>query len=484
MCSRASVWIYASACLALQLLCLLWLKSRGFLAISDDDYSRVVIAQQFADSPRIDPSATSWLPFPFWLNGAFMLLFGATLEIARLSATIWSLACTGLLFAAIYTSGLNRLLTAAVCLACVLLPSSLWLAAATVPECPTAVLVTISALSLMHPLRSVMRLMGAFALFAATASRYEAWPVALVFCAWCLYDYMSSTTRSQSGAAQPRSAWPAIISVAFPCLWLLHGAINHKNAFFFVKRVADYKRALGDDLPDFMQLLGGYPRALMMSEPLPIVLVVLLVISRWRRGEPELTVVDPASDLRSSLTRGGSVIVAQLAFLMIGAAQGGAPTHHPERALLSIWMILLVGAGLVLSRLRHANALSIGFFILIISSHGLQPWAQRINESRARSSEEAVGRRLKADAPNAPVALSTDDFGYFSIMAAAANPRRFSVLADHDPRKSAAQAPLEPWLKRPNHCLFVVSDQRDVVGSELVYRDGALTLRRAQACAN
>ena len=48
----------------------------GFDHISDDDFARVTIAQTFASHPKVDPSGTSWLPFPFWAMGAAMLLFG------------------------------------------------------------------------------------------------------------------------------------------------------------------------------------------------------------------------------------------------------------------------------------------------------------------------------------------------------------------------------------------------------------------------
>ena len=37
------------------------------------------IAQQFAHAPRVDPSGTSWLPLPFWLSGASMMVLGSGL---------------------------------------------------------------------------------------------------------------------------------------------------------------------------------------------------------------------------------------------------------------------------------------------------------------------------------------------------------------------------------------------------------------------
>src|SRR5262245_35515505 len=42
----------------------------GFRAVSDDDFSRVVLAQQWALKPHLDPTGSSWLPFPFWIYGA------------------------------------------------------------------------------------------------------------------------------------------------------------------------------------------------------------------------------------------------------------------------------------------------------------------------------------------------------------------------------------------------------------------------------
>ena len=38
----------------------------GFRAVSDDDFARVVLAQQWAAHPTLDPTGTSWLPVPFW----------------------------------------------------------------------------------------------------------------------------------------------------------------------------------------------------------------------------------------------------------------------------------------------------------------------------------------------------------------------------------------------------------------------------------
>ena len=63
-----------------------WVLSRGFSHVSDDDYARVAIAELFAHAPTLDPSGTSWLPFPFWLTGAAMMAFGRSLGTASVVA--------------------------------------------------------------------------------------------------------------------------------------------------------------------------------------------------------------------------------------------------------------------------------------------------------------------------------------------------------------------------------------------------------------
>ena len=52
----------------------------GFRAVSDDDFARVVLAQEWAHAPRLDPPGTSWLPVPVWIYGA--LVGGASLDAA------------------------------------------------------------------------------------------------------------------------------------------------------------------------------------------------------------------------------------------------------------------------------------------------------------------------------------------------------------------------------------------------------------------
>src|SRR4051812_25970635 len=81
--SKSKLWYDFAFLAVLKALVSAVVLASGFRAVSDDDFSRVVIAETWAHDPRFDASGTSWLPFPFWLNGAFLHVFGRSLDVAR-----------------------------------------------------------------------------------------------------------------------------------------------------------------------------------------------------------------------------------------------------------------------------------------------------------------------------------------------------------------------------------------------------------------
>ena len=205
----------------------------GFRAISDDDYARVVIAQRFVDAPTLDPSGTSWLPLPFLIQGVAMAASEPSLEVARAVSFVLGVLSALLLWRAATFIGLSRSAAVLAAILACALPYSARLAVATVPEAWTAALVVFGAASAARGLPE--RWWGAVALLLATLSRYESWPVAAVFCVTCAWD-----------ARRSRAFWgPAAVAGSGIGAWLLHGVVRHGDALFFVRRVADYRRALG-----------------------------------------------------------------------------------------------------------------------------------------------------------------------------------------------------------------------------------------------
>src|SRR5688572_28807016 len=169
----------------------------GFVAVSDDDFARLVIAQRFSAAPSFDPSGTSWMPAPFWVYGGLMTVFGRSIGVARAIAFALGIASALVLLVAARWLGASRGGALAGALLCALLPHAAWLGVATVPEAWVSSLTVLGLSSLSTTndrsrLRSPpygrtdrRRLVGGLALLVATWSRYEAWPAAAVFVGYC-----------------------------------------------------------------------------------------------------------------------------------------------------------------------------------------------------------------------------------------------------------------------------------------------------------
>lgn len=439
--------------IVLELVIFSWVRTAGFLAISDDDYARVVISQNFAASPTWDPSGTSWLPFPFLHQGTAMMLFSASIEFARAWAFICACVGTLLLYEAARRWQLRVGLAFAAAAAGALLPDSIFLSAATVPEYLTAALVVFALTTLGAPESDRLGpSLGGLCLLLAAASRYEAWPVACVFASLRIWD-----------AYRTRSLGPLLsagIALFFPLLWLLHGIIGHGNAFFFVKRVVDYKVALeggasnGDGA-------AAYLKALLLAEPEAILVTAGLaglaaIKSHALKGD--------GSWLRAWLP----LIVMGLV-LALGAVGSGAPTHHPERALLPIWLLLVLTSASLIER-AHLSWKEAALPVIVGLGLGLSLRGSDVFERERftdRRKEEALGKRLLALAgPSAPIGLQMDDYGYFAVMAAAGRPHRFEVFDTHDPRAQvAAHSPLDRY-RDDGGCVFVVPARQPQAAAE------------------
>jgi hypothetical protein len=402
----------------------------GLIALSDDDYARVTIAQRFAASPRVDPSGTSWLPFPFWLMGTAMKLFDSSLDVARLVTAMLAVAATWLLFAAGRVWGFSHrraLLAAALA---TLTPAAALLGSVSVPELPTAALALFAVVTATAPDRGTARhraplLVGA-AMFAATLSRYEAWPVAaaLAVVVW----------RRQHGVRLWKRTALAALPLLGPTLWIAHNRIAHGDAFSFLGRVSSYRAALGP-VPGngpwiyLVGLIGGSP-AVMLA-------LVLLIATSLRQPDRE--------GGRRNLARfgaWGAVAAALLVFLLAGQFAGGAPTHHPERALLVIWLLATFAVVDLAFSVRARAWLAVPVALLLVFDYR----STFADGGIVRANEERVGEQLRALVPRGErVFAATSDYGYFAVMAAFGRPTDVA-LDPHDPRSTSNATLLrDPW---------------------------------------
>jgi len=391
----------------------------GFVAVSDDDFARVVIAQRFAQAPALDPTGTSWLPLPFWLYGTAFAAFGPDLAVARALGVLLGALSILAVFQAARWLGAGRLGALAGALAAATLPWSAWLGAATLPEAPTAGLLVLGMASLgSEDVRR--RTIGAGAVALACLARYEAWPVAAAFAAFTALD-----ARRRS----PALFGAAGLGVLPIGLWLLHGAVRHDDALFFWKRVAGYKQALGGTggtalraLDPFLELFASAPWVWLAS---PVLFVV-------GRQAPE-----SLAPLRRYL-RGAVSCLLLVSFLSIGELGGGAPTHHAERVLLPVWYFACIAMGHALeavTRERRREPLFWGGVTLVALLHLASGRVAGPRDFARRDAELDIGdaaRRVGAPA----LVVDTPDFGYFAVLAAFGRPLGSEPLDDRDPRRA------------------------------------------------
>jgi hypothetical protein len=392
----------------------------GFRALSDDDYSRIVIAQSFAEAPSLDPSGTSWLPVPFWIYGTAFALFGSKLAVARVVATGLGILSVLLVWGAARLLGAPRKGAFAGALLAAAFPYSAWLGVAAVPEAPTAALILFGAATLAKK-DLVFRTLGAFCLAVACFSRYEAWPVALAFSLVNGVDAFRQRSKKLAAAS--------LLALGSIALWLLHGVFVHHDAWFFVARVTAYRSALGGADAALPERLLRYPLALLRFEP-ELALLALLSLFAARPSE------------RRRYLRVGVVLSSLLVFTVVGELRGGTPTHHEERVLLALWFAFAVVAGdlgtLALSKLAPARrllALAAVFFAaaaLLLGRSSLAKVAGFSDRAREVSIGEAARRVVGAGAER--LAIACDDYGYFAVMAGFGAPSRSATLASHDPR--------------------------------------------------
>jgi hypothetical protein len=303
-----------------------WILHLGFSHVSDDDYARTVIAERFARSPTLDPSGTSWLPLPFWLEGGAMMVFGRSLATARgVAVTLGALAVAPV-YVAMRAAKVPRLAAVLATVFGMLAPWDAWLAVATVPEGWSGALIAAAAVTV--PLRHA-RPWGALALLVASLSRYEAWPVCGVLALAAVAEPFRSARSPRRGAEAASSLVPAAIALAGPLLWIGWNAHAHDGPLHFLTRVTTFRQATALGATSSETKLFEYPRALITGSSELLALAAVGGVL----GLPD-------KDYRRRWAAAAAPVAVMIGFLVYGAARDAAPTHHPERTLTAVNWVL------------------------------------------------------------------------------------------------------------------------------------------------
>jgi hypothetical protein len=410
----------------------------GFDHVSDDDYARVTIAQAFAHRPRMDPSGSSWLPFPFWALGAVMAVFGRSLAVARGASIVLASLAALLPYLALRSTGSTRPRALAAVAFAMLSPWSVWLGAATVPESFTASATAAAAIALGAAGASPRARVGfALALLAACLSRYEPWPVAAV-----LAIVLAARARRERDMVSLGIA--GVVAIG-PLLWMAWNLHAHGDALHFFARVSRFKQALGEGSTDPLAAVLLYPRLLVTTRP-DVVLAFGCALVAARaflvRAEVRARWLVPLG-----------CAAAQMLFLAYGNARDGAPAHHAERALLGTTLVLAAVAADVLvqaaplARARGRGA-TMGVAVLVLGAWAFTTVRALGNVPGSGAAEDRApqivrGRALRAEGAG-PIVLTPCAYEHFALIAAYGAPE----LVDTRPTTSMAVVPTCPAVER------------------------------------
>jgi hypothetical protein len=406
---------------ALKLVVSAFVVATGFQGISDDDFARVVIAQGYAHAPSLDPSGTSWLPLPFHVTGLAMRAFGTDLAVARAVSVVLGVLSIVLVHRAALLLTKDRQSALAGAAIAAVLPWSARLGVSAVPELPVAALTLFGLATLARPTARGV-LLGGGSLLAACLSRYEPWLVAVP---WAFFVV---TTAGVSRIARFGAAALAFLG---PFAWSAWNLRAHGSLFHYVDRVSAYNEAV--DQSGVATRAVGYVFATFRAEPelfLLLGFVAYQIFSvRGRRGwMPFLPFRRPAFIL-------GFLFVA----LTVLSLRGGAPTHHPERALLALHLFgaVALGHGVVFAAktnlLPLRRALVFGA-LLAPAMFFLRSWYLYKESFAHRADEVAIGRDVADVVPEGErVTVEDVDYGYFAILAGTRRPWTVDLASEVKP---------------------------------------------------
>ena len=216
---------------------------------------------------------------------------------------------------------------------------------------------------------------------------------------------------------------------------MLWNRYAHGDALHFHTRVSSFWYASGGQRSDaLLQVLRGYPLTAIVGVP---TLTTIVLGSLWIAYDRKVV----ASWVRP-LAGAGIVVLA----LTLMQTTGGAPTHHPERTLLLVWMVLWAFAADLIDQRGVADRVPLirqGLLAVVCTLLAVQLKTSLPIAGADREAEVLVGTWLHQHAGEQTVLVDPVDFGHFAVTAAAGMPSRMKLARSIDPREAKQPSPFE-----------------------------------------
>lgn len=398
------------------------LYASGFRAISDDDFARIAISQDFTRSPSLDPSGTSWLPVPLLWTGLWLRLVGPSLEVARTSSALTALFFTAALhrIAAQHFPRKSALFAVG---ALVLMPWFLRFGLSSGSELFGAAL-ALGAVFLSKSPSSVSRGVSAGCITLATLSRYEVWVVALVLSGFHIRE---------------RRPLLAAASCLGPFGWLLHTWARHGSPTAFIDRVRSYQNALGGPsgaqrLAEALLSFDGFVLLVGMS-----LLFALVVLGRRAPASviaslPMGSTSKPFEGLLGILF---CATAAQVTFVAATVMAGSSATHHHARLLCFALMTAHMVLGAVIGGAGWRTSLPCALIALLNAYTPTPRLTFPSRDDELRIAEVWAQKRRPEDR----ILIDAHDYGFLAFRAASNGGESVIPSRPVDPRVTGSSAP-------------------------------------------
>ena len=390
------------------------LYQAGFLALTADDYGRIVLAARWAQRPFLLWRG-AWLPFHMYLFGTALKIKWDLLTGPRLIAIFigeMSIVLAYLLAVALFHRRSAGLL-AAIFLA--FNPAHVWLSSAPLSEIPATALILGCFLCFVLFLKNgrlLFLFLSAGLLAIANGFRYEAWMLSAVFSLYLAGFIAFRFYREQIRLRESIPFWiAACLPWLFPIAWLIGNKVLTGNPFYFLGEITSYKLShygTGRSYWSYVQTLVGL-------DPAGFILVFAgfgLLVKK----------------LRSDLAGSWYLLMIWAPFLVFAYLHGGQsePPGNSIRYLAPFFFIAYPAAGIAadsfMRRLGKNWIWGTGLILLVfagILSFQIKNTFQFVNDPA--SDGLAVGQALQnlrvknAGSRPQPALIEVSYWGYLAI---------------------------------------------------------------------